>query len=233
MNGHLLLLKLGHLCVCVSCVCASHAQASREPPRRVRVAVSGGLSSVASIGGAGLGPYDTHRIYAHYISHNKHLGRSPPPLIQFHRGSKSRRAWCGELTRTRCPNAQCTLARRHTILRSRCQSCCDAARRLSLVVTPREGSHARFEPLEHRAHVRALRCTLRPTLPAPPRSCAHPLSLSLSLSHALRIRKRSGQRSSGSAIPHASPGTALNARRQRVRNSKSRRTQTWPWPNSP
>jgi hypothetical protein len=143
--------------------------------------VSGGLSSVASIGGAGLGPYDTHRIYAHYISHNKHLGRSPPPLKQFHRGSKSRRA-CGELTRTRCPNAQCTLARRHTILRSRCQSYCDAARRLSLVVTPREGSHARFEPLEHRAHVRGAPLHAAPNTPCPPPLMRAPsLSLSLSL----------------------------------------------------
>ena len=225
--------------VCVRELCVRLSCASlRAPPgdgagTGNRGAVSGGLSSVASIGGAGLGPYDTHRIYAHYISHNKHLGRSPPPLKQFHRGSKSRRA-CGELTRTRCPNAQCTLARRHTILRSRCQSYCDAARRLSLVVTPREGSHARFEPLEHRAHVRGAPLHAAPNTPCPPPLMRAPsLSLSLSLSHALRIRKRSGQRFSGSAIPHASPGTALNARRQRVRNSKSRHTQTWPWPNSP
>ena len=50
----------------------------------------------------------------------------------------------------------------------------------SLVVTPREGSHARFEPLEHRAHVRALRCALHaaPNTHCPP---AHAPSLSLSL----------------------------------------------------
>ena len=67
----------------------------------------------------------------------------------------------------------------------------------SLVVTPREGLHARFEPLEHRAHVRALRCalhaapnthcTLRPTLTAPP---AHAPSLSLSFSRMLCISTR-------------------------------------------
>ena len=52
----------------------------------------------------------------------------------------------------------------------------------SLVVTLREGSHARFEPLEHRAPVRALRCTLRPTLTPHPAHARAPLSLSLACS---------------------------------------------------
>ena len=108
----------------------------------------------------------------------------------------------------------------------------------SLVVTPREGSHARFEPLEHRTHVRALRCALHaaPNTHCPTRSCT--LSFSLFLSHALHIHKSPGRRFSGSgcAIPHASPGTALrcrHARRLRVRNLKRRRQSTWPWPNVP
>ena len=60
----------------------------------------------------------------------------------------------------------------------------------SLVVTPREGSHARFEPLEHRAHVRALRCALHaaPNTHCPTRSCTLSLSFSRMLCTSTRAR---------------------------------------------
>ena len=60
----------------------------------------------------------------------------------------------------------------------------------SLVVTPREGSHARFEPLEHRTHVRALRCALHaaPNTHCPPRSCTLSLSFSRMLCTSTRAR---------------------------------------------
>ena len=118
------------LCVRLSCASLRAPPGARAGTGNRRGAVSGGLSSVTSIGSAGLGPYDTHRIYAHYISHNKHLGRSPPPLIQFHRGSKSRRA-CGASLRG--PVARMLNAHWLGDIRS-------YDRAASLVVTPREGS---------------------------------------------------------------------------------------------
>ena len=169
-------------------------------------------------------------------THTKHLGRSPPSYASSTRiqspsacvafdpssvtpEARSRRA-CE--SSTVCPNAH--WAQRHTSLR--CQSCCDAARRLTCAFrASRAPCSCSGAPL------RTARCAQH-SLPHP---LMHPLSLFLS--HALHIHKSPGRRFSGAgcAIPHASPGTALrcrHARRLRVRNLKRRRQQTWPWPNS-
>ena len=116
------LLKLGYLCARESCVCASHAgERDGSPPCPYCP-----LSRAARVGGAGLAglvhtPYDTQ--HTKYRKINTSAGR-PPPLIPFHRGSKSSRL-CGDgfgRPVARMLNAHiASLARRHTILRSRCQ----------------------------------------------------------------------------------------------------------------
>ena len=116
------LLKLGYLCARESCVCASHAgERDGSPPCPYRSL----CRAAARVGGAGLAglahtPYDTQ--HTKYRKINTLAGR-PPPLIQFHRGSKSSRRACTALPLDD-PLPECsmhTLARRHTILRSRCQ----------------------------------------------------------------------------------------------------------------
>jgi hypothetical protein len=133
--------------------------------------------AAARVGSAGLAglahtPYDTQQ--TKYRKINTSAGR-PPPLIQFHRGSKSSRL-CGDgRWTTRCPNAQCThwLGDIRSYDPAARESCCNAARRLTCVC------RASRAPCS----ARALRCTLRPTLPAPPLMRA--LSLSVSLSRML------------------------------------------------
>jgi hypothetical protein len=179
---------------------------SISPRRRARLPSVG----VARVGGAGLGRNDTH---THAALKNRTINSSAGDL-RFSYNLHAFRSECGsKSSRLRELNRvpECTHCGLGDI-----RSYDPAA---SLVVTLREGSHARFEPLEHRAPVRALRCTLRPTLTPHPAQARAPLSLSLSLSlsHALRIRKRPGQRFSGSAIPHASPGTAFLRERNSAR----------------
>ena len=141
---------------------------------------------------------------------------------------------------TVCPNAH--WARRHTILQSRCPSCCDAARRLTCACRA-----SRARPCScSGAPLHAAPNTHCPnTAPPPPRP--PPLFLSLSLSRMLcaSASARDGV-SQGAQFRTHRPGRRLcigmlafsgyvqvQVRRQRVRNSKSRRKQTWPWPNSP
>ena len=140
---------------------------------------------------------------------------------------------------TVCPNAH--WARRHTILQSRCQSCCDAARRLTCACRA-----SRARPCScSGAPLHAAPNTHCPNT-APPRSRAPPpLSLSLSRMLCASASARDGV-SQGAQFRTHRPGRRLcigmlavsgyvqvQVRRQRVRNSKSRRKQTWPWPNSP
>ena len=136
--------------------------------------------AAARVGGAGLAglahtPYDTQ--HTKYRKINTSAGR-PPPLIPFHRGSKSSRL-CGDgfgRPVARMLIAQCThwLGDIRSYDPAARESCCNAARRLTCVC------RASRAPCS----ARALRCTLRPTLPAPP-AHARALSLSLSLSRML------------------------------------------------
>ena len=133
--------------------------------------------AAARVGGAGLAglahtPYDTQ--HTKYRKINTSAGR-PPPLIQFHRGSKSSRL-CGDgfgRPVARMLNAHIGSATYDLTI----------PLPESLVVTPREGSHACVEPLEHRALLgrSAARCAQH-SLPPP---LMRALSLSVSLSRML------------------------------------------------
>jgi len=135
--------------------------------------------AAARVGGAGLAglahtPYDTQ--HTKYRKINTSAGR-PPPLIQFHRGSKSSRRACTALDD---PTPVARMLNAHIG-----SATYDLTIPLpeSLVVTPREGSHACVEPLEHRALLwrSAARCAQH-SLPPP---LMRALSLSVSLSRML------------------------------------------------